>query len=147
MADKHSKWQGNACRRSKERWKEAQSSQEVWKSTSNDARWTEVTKELDHREKVIHDKKITWNKSMKETSRRDTDLLKTMENAADEEREEHKDKCALEQPERQSRMEEEEAEEARKLLKKMLKNVDDADARVEKTRARFSQEFEEYMRK
>ena len=70
-----------------------------------------------------------------------------MENAADEEREEHKDKCALEQPERQLRMEEEEAEEARKLVKEMLKNVDDADVRVEKTRARFSHQFEEYMRK
>ena len=84
---------------------------------------------------------------MKETSRPDNDLLNTMECAADDERQEYKDKCTLEQQECQLRTEKEEAEEATKLLKEMLKNVDDADARVERTRARFSQEFEEYMRK
>ena len=97
MVDKHSKWQGEAWRQSTEQWKGAHSSQDVWKSTSSDVRWTDVTKEMDHLKKVIHEKQTTWNKSMKETSQRDNDLLKTMECAVDDERQEYKDKCALAQ--------------------------------------------------
>ena len=60
-----SKWQGKARRQSKERWHEAQSSQKVWKSASSDAKWTEVTEEMDHLNMVIHEKQPTWNKSLK----------------------------------------------------------------------------------
>ena len=43
--------------------------------------------------------------------------------------------------------EEEEADEARELLKYMLQNVEEADARVERTRNRFFHELEEYTRR
>ena len=88
---------------------------------------------------MIYDKKTTWHKSMKETLRRDNDLLVTMENAAEDKNEEYKHKVALEQLECQLRKEEEEAVEAKQLLK------ENADARVERTRQRFSEEFDIYM--
>ena len=82
-----SKWQGKAWRQSKERWHEAQSSQEVWKSASSDAKWTEVTKEMNYLNKVSHEKQTTWNESLKETSKRESDLTKTIECALDEKEE------------------------------------------------------------
>ena len=86
---------------------EAHSSEDVWRSTSSDARWTEVTKEMDHLQRVIHEKQITRSKSLKEISKRDNDLTRTIEDALDEESEEYKDKCALEQLRRQLCTEEE----------------------------------------
>ena len=56
MADKHSRWQGKTWRQSTEQWKGAHSSQDVWRSKSRDARCTEVTKEMDHLKRVIHEK-------------------------------------------------------------------------------------------
>ena len=59
MTDKHSKWQGKTWRQSKEQWRRTHSSQDVWKSTSSDAKWTGVTEEMDHLKEVIHEKQNT----------------------------------------------------------------------------------------
>ena len=97
MADKHSKWQSKAWSSSKDHWNEAKSSEKAWKSNCKDARWTEMTRDLEHLQKVIYDKNTTWHKSRKETSRRDNDLFVTMESAAQDEKEEYKHKIAPEQ--------------------------------------------------
>ena len=96
MADKHRKWQSKAWSSSQDHWNEARSSEEAWKSNCKDARWTEVTRDLEHLEKVIYDKKTTWHKSMKESLKRDNDLLVAMESAAEDEEEEYKHKVAPE---------------------------------------------------
>ena len=80
MADKHSKWHSKACSSWKDRWYESQSSQVEGKSNCKDARWTDVTKDLEHLQKVVDDKKTTWDKSMREALGRDNDLMVTMEN-------------------------------------------------------------------
>ena len=94
---------GKAWSSSKDHWNEARTSEEAWKSNCSDARWTEVTRDLEHLQKVIYEKKTTWHKSMKETLRRDNDLLVAMESAAEDEEEEYKHKVALEQLECQLR--------------------------------------------
>ena len=114
----------------------------AWKSNCKDAKWTEEMRDLEYLQEVIYDKNTTWHKSMKETLKRDNDRLVTMETAAKDEEEEYKGKVALEQRECQLRKEEEEAVEAKQLLKEMLRNVENADARVERTRQRFSEEFD-----
>ena len=80
-------------------------------------------------------------------TKRDNNLARTIEYALDEENEEYKDKCALEQLGSQWHTEEEEADEASEPLKNMFPNVEEADARVERTRNRFFHELEEYIRK
>ena len=96
MADKHSKWQSKAWSSSQDHWSEARSSEEAWKCNCKDTRWTEVTRDLEHLQKVIYDKKNTWHKSMKETLKRDNDLLVAMESAPEDEEEEYKHKVAPE---------------------------------------------------
>ena len=141
MADKHSKWHSKAWSSSKDRWNEAQSSQGVWIFNCKDARWTDVTRDLECLQKVGYDKQTIWHKSMKETLGRDNDLMVTMENTVQDDKEEYKHKVAREQLEYQLRREEEEAIEAKQFWKEMLRNVENADARVERTRQRFSEEF------
>ena len=45
----------------------------AWKSNCKDAKWTEVTRDLEYLQEVIYDKNTTWHKSMKETLRQDND--------------------------------------------------------------------------
>ena len=145
--EKHSKWQGKTWRQSKEQRHEARSSHDMWRSTSSDARWTEVTEEMDHLKTAIHERQTTWSKSLKETAKREGDILKALETAAEDEKEENRDRSVLEEIGRQLRVEEEEADESRNLLKDMQKNLEAAADRAETTRSRLNRALDNHMRK
>ena len=81
---------------------------------------------------------------MKETLGRGNDIMVTMENIVEDDVEEFS-QVAREELEYQLSREEEEATEAKQFLKVMLRNVENADARVERTRQRFSEEFVSHL--
>ena len=103
MTEKQSKLPRKAGRQSKDQWsnsstrQDAHSSQDAWKSASSNARWKEITNEVETQQRMIQEKKTTWSKSLKESAKREADILKALEAATEGEKVEDNDRGVLEE--------------------------------------------------
>ena len=97
MTEKQSKLPRKAGRQSKDQWsnsskrQDAHSSQDAWKSASS------TTNEVETQQRMIQEKKTTWSKSLKETAKREADILKALEAATEGEKVEDNDRGVLEE--------------------------------------------------
>ena len=101
--------------------------------------------ELENSGQIQGSQTHTWNKSCKESVKRETELHKMIEIAAKDEKQEDNERNIIQKTLKQLRKEEDEADEARTLLDYMQQNVDDTEAKVTETRRPLYREINEYM--
>ena len=97
MTEKREKWQTKEWYgKAKSRWEQlageegGQSSHDKWKNSQPQGKWKEISVEIDAVETTVKEKTNTWNKSSKESVKRESELHKIFEQAAIDERQEHK---------------------------------------------------------
>ena len=73
---------------------------------------------------TVKEKTSTWNKSCKESAKRESELYKMIEQAAIDERQEHKERSMLEGILKQLQKEREDEYEARALIEEMQRNLE-----------------------
>ena len=90
---KNKEWYGKA----KSRWRQpageegGQSSHDKWRSTKPQGKWKEISAEIGAVGTTVKVKTNTWNKSCKESGKGESVLYKMVEQAAIDERQEHKE--------------------------------------------------------
>ena len=125
-------------------------SRQPWKApvkarmTNQDKR-KEVSLEMDALGSGLKEKTHTWNKSCRESAKRETELYKMIEITAKDEKQEDNERTIIKKTLKQLCEEEDEADEARALLEEMQQNVDEAEAKVAETRRRLFREINECM--
>ena len=70
----------------------AQSSQEQWKNSTNKNEWKEVSREFHELASTPKEKSHTWNKSCKDSAKREGDILKLAELAGQDEKQEDEER-------------------------------------------------------
>ena len=78
---------------------------------------------------TVKEKTNTWNKSCKDSAKRESELYKMVELAAIDERQEDKERSMLKDVLKQLQKEREEDDEARALIEEMQQNLGEAHAR------------------
>ena len=113
---------------------DGQSSHDKWKNSKPESKWKEISLEMDALGSTMKEKTHTWNKSCKESARRETELYKMKENATKDEKQEDTKRNIIKKTLKQLQ---DEADEARTLLDDMQQKVDEADAKSRKPNAVF----------
>ena len=95
MTERHTGWSRKDWNsRSKTHWRSSavedagQSSHDKWKSSKIQGKWKEVSREMDVLDSSLKEKKHIWNKSCKESAKRETELFKMTEICANDEKQE-----------------------------------------------------------
>ena len=131
MAEKSEKCKSRDwCGTAKTRWQQPvgrQSSHDAWEHAKPKGKWKEVSAEFDAVGAVVKEKKNTWHKSGKESSKRETELYSMVESAATDEKQEERDRCRIRA---RGRNRKDEEEEARCLFEEMQRNLDAAQKKV-----------------
>ena len=124
----------------------AQSSQDQWKNSTNKNERKEVSRKFHELASTLREKSHTWNKNCKDSDKREGDLLKLAELAAQDEKHEDEERHNINKLLRQLREERKEEDEARALQEEMQKNLEEAQARASATEQKVFGRFDEYMR-
>ena len=101
-------------------------------------RWKEVSREIHEWASTLKEKSHTWNKSCKDSAKREGDILKLAELAAQDETQEDEERRDIKKLLKQLRKDRKDEDEARALLKQMQINVEGAQARSAATELRCS---------
>ena len=72
-----------------------QSSHDKWRSSKFQGNWKEISVEIDAVVTTVKEKTNIWNKSCRESAKRKSVLYKMVEQAAIDERQEHKERSML----------------------------------------------------
>ena len=75
--------------------KVVRSSHDTWTSTELQSKWKEISAEIDAVGNIVKEKTNTWNKKCRERAKRALEVYKTVEQAAVDERQEHKERSTL----------------------------------------------------
>ena len=105
----------------------------------------EISVEIDTVVTTVEEKTNTWNKSCRESAKRESKLFKMVEQAALDERQEHKERSMLQDMLKQLHREREEEEEARGLIEELQRNLDEAQARACETERKLGRVLGEYI--
>ena len=70
-----------------------QSSHDTWDHAKPKGKWKEFSAELDAVGTTVKEKKNTWHKSGKESSKSEAELFTMVESAATDEKQEERDRC------------------------------------------------------
>ena len=70
----------------------AQSSQDQWKNSTLKNEWKEVSREFHELASTLKEKSHTWNKSCKDSAKREGDILKLAEMAGQDEKQEDEER-------------------------------------------------------
>ena len=124
----------------------AQSSQDQWKNSTNKNEWKEVSREFHELASTRKEKSHTWNKSCKESGKREGDVLKLAELAARDEKQEDEEKRDIRKLLKQLRKDRKDEDEAEALLKEMQIYIEEAQARSAATELQVCGQFDEYRR-
>ena len=116
-----------------------------WRRSNPQGKWKEIFLEMDALGSALKEKTHTWNKSCRESAKRETELYKMIEIDTKDEKQEDTERNIIKKTLRQLRTEEDEADEVRTLLDDMQQNVDEAEAKVTGTRRRLYREIKEHM--
>ena len=87
-------WYGNK----KSRWQQpargdgGQSSHDTWDTAKPKGKWREISAEIDAVGTSVEEKKNTWHKSGKESTKRETELFTMVEVAATDEKQEERER-------------------------------------------------------
>ena len=98
MTEKREIWQNEEWYgKTKSRWQQPageegeQSSHDRWKSTKPQGKWKEISAEIDAVGTTVEERTNAWNKSCKESVKRESELYKMVEAAVIDERHEQKE--------------------------------------------------------
>ena len=128
MTEKRERWQYG---KTKSRWQQparedgGQSSHDRWKKSQPQGKWREISAEMDAVGTTVKEKTNTWNKSCKESARRETELY-MIEAAVMDEKQEQKEREMIRELLEQLEKRREEEDEARGLIEEMQRNLDEA---------------------
>ena len=89
-------------------------------------KWKEVSAEFEAVGAVVKEKKSTWHKSGKESSKRETELYTMVESVATDEKQEERNRCGIRDQLVEVRQRKDEENEARCLIEEMQRNLDAA---------------------
>ena len=128
MTDKKDKRKsGEWYETTKTRWQQpagssgGQSSLDAWEHVKPKGKWKEVSTEFEATDVFVKEKKITWNKSGNESSKREADLYTLVESAATDGKQEEWDRDKLSDRLEEFRKRKEEEDEAMCLIEEMRK--------------------------
>ena len=96
-----------------------QSSPVAWEHVKPKGKWKEVSAEFEAINALMKEKKITWNKSGRESAKREADLHTMVESAATDETQEERDRDKLSYRLEEFRKRKEEEDEAMCLIEEM----------------------------
>ena len=120
MAEKRERWQNKVWYgKTKSHWRQlageegGQRSHDKWRSTKPQGKRKEISAEIDPTGTSVKENTNTLNKSCKESARRKSELYKMVEQAAIDERQEHKEGSMLKHSQHQLQRRREEEDEAR----------------------------------
>ena len=101
MTEKRERWQNKEWYgKTKSHWRQpagegGQSSHDKWRSAKPQSKWKEISAEIDAGGTTVKEKTNTWNKSCKESVKRESELCKMVGQAAIDERQEHKERSMI----------------------------------------------------
>ena len=132
MTEKRDRWQskewyGRAKSRRQQPAGEdgGESSHDTWKNSQPQGKWREISAEMDAVGNHFERKTNTWNRSCKESVKRDTELFKIVEFAVMDQQREQKERGMIRELLEQLQKRREEEDEARGLIE-MQRNLDEA---------------------
>ena len=101
-----------------------QSSQDAWEHAKPKGKWKEVSAEYEAINVLVKEKKITWNKSGRESAKREADFFTMLEGTATDEKKEERDRDKLGDMLEAFLIRKGEEDEATCLMEEMRKNVE-----------------------
>ena len=120
----------------KTRWQQpagsdgGQSSHDTWDTPKPKVKWKEISAEIDAVGTAVKEKKNTWHKSGRESSKRETELITMVESAATDEKQEERDRCRIKDQLAEVRRRKDEEDEARCFIEEMQRNIDAAQNKI-----------------
>ena len=120
------------CGTTKTRWQQpagisgGQSSLDAWEHAKPKGKWVGVSAEYGVLDALVKEKKITWNKSGRESAKREAGLNTLFERAATDEKKEERERDKLGEKLEIFLKRKEEEDEATCLMEEMRKNVEAA---------------------
>ena len=136
MTEKLERWQGkewygrteSRCQQPKG-GEGGQSPHDTWDISRPKVKWRENSPEMDVVGTAVKEKSTTWNKSCKESTKRETELFKMVEVAVTDEKQEERERDMIRDLLVELRKRREEEDEARNLIEEMQRSLDDAQNR------------------
>ena len=129
MTEKSDKWKSREWYgTTKTRWQQParssgrQSSHDAWDPAKPKGKWKEVSTEYEAIDALVKEKRITWNKSGRESAKREADFYTMVESAATDEKQEERDRDKLSDRLEIFHKRQEEEDEAMCLIEEMQKN-------------------------
>ena len=123
----------------------AQSSQDRWVHSKNKSEWREVSRDIHEWVSSLEVRSHTWNKSCKDSAKREGAMLKLDDGQRNDEKQEDEERHNIDKLLKQLREERKEKDEFRGFLEEM-KKLEEAQARASATEQKVFDRFDEYMR-
>ena len=151
MSEKSEKWKSREWYgTTKTRWQQpagnsgGQSSLDAWEHAKPKGKWKEVSAEYEAINALVKEKKITWHKSGKESSKREADHT-MVESAATDEKYEERSRDKLSDWLEEFRERNNEEDEVRCLIEEMQRNLEAAQNKSYEAEQRLCSALREYV--
>ena len=121
------------------------SSHDKWRSSKPQGKWKAISAEIDTLGTTVKEKTNTWNKSCKDSAKRESELHNMVVQTAIDERQEHKARSVVKDLPMQFQKGREEEEKAFGLIEEMQRNLDEAQTRASETERKLGRVLGEFI--